>query len=340
MYKIKYLKYKNKYLTLKNQLGGSINHLDETMNTEIAKINDCKDIINKLSVNKQQDINFDQLPRPINTTLDLRNPNRSTCSHISDPVKRAKCNQYYNECYLKNLYRKYFPGSPEPVTYNVDTLNSILLRTIPNNNLDLNRNGDQSFLIVIGANLTHIPSHAFYNRQLRYISIPSSITHIDECAFYGNQLTQVLLPNSVEHIGESAFQNNQISYISMSSSLTHIGNDAFSNNLLSRVTIPDSVRVIGHFAFSENQLLNLILPDGIETIGERAFMGNRLSQVKIPKSVTNIGDGAFAGNQIRQVTIPRRFGNHLGNIFDGSHDTAEDYDTYGEQTRINFRFTN
>jgi hypothetical protein len=257
-YKIKYLKYKNKYLELKKQLGGaSINHLDETMNTEIAKINDCKDIINKLSVNKQLDINFDQLPRPINTTLDLRKPNRSICSHITDlpdrdnSDKRDKCNQYYNECYnarhFKNLYRRYFPNSPEPVNYDVDTLNKIFLSSLvdyePFTYIDrpfINKNDVQNFLSNLGSNLTDIPDNAFRSRlYLGHVEIPNTVKTIGNNAFMRSGLTSLELPVNLKYIGNGAFANNNLTEVVIPNTVIYIGERSFvGNNNLIHVTIP------------------------------------------------------------------------------------------------------
>jgi len=163
-----YIYYKNKYLTLKKHLGGVVpdldqtrfNNLDDNMNSNIRNYTNCKEAITLLSTKKLTD--FSQLTFPINTSETLNfinfiNPTRQVCNNIQDPVQRQNCNIYYNQCYLKNLFQKYFPGQPEPVTYNVETLNEIMLKTIPNNNNDQNKITEQNNLIAFGSTLTIIP---------------------------------------------------------------------------------------------------------------------------------------------------------------------------------------
>jgi hypothetical protein len=134
-YKNKYLKYKNKYLQLKQQLdgGAGLSTLNQDVSSNIQRRLNCKEIIKLLSTSKVNNIEFDRLVSPINTTLNLTNPNRHICSHIIDAVKRNQCNIYYNKCYLKDLFNKFLPGVAEPANYDVNTLNTILLRSIPNN---------------------------------------------------------------------------------------------------------------------------------------------------------------------------------------------------------------
>ena len=261
-YKKKYLKYKNKYLELSQQLAGSndLSVLNQDVIGDIQNNTNCKDIIKLLSTSKNYDINFNQLVSPINTTLNLTNPNRRICSNHN---KRDQCNIYYNKCYLKQLFNKFLPNKAEPAIYDVDALNRILLKSIPNNNNDPERPSEQEILIGFGATLTTINNYAFDNNQLTQVTIPNSVTHIGNYAFYRNQLAQVTIPNSVTHIGNNAFGNNQLKQVTIPDSVTHIGNGAFDNNQLKQVTIPDSVTHIGNYAFysNNNQLTQVTIPN-------------------------------------------------------------------------------
>jgi len=119
------------------------------------------------------------------------------------------------------------------------TLNQILLRTIPNDIEDLNKEEDQQNLIRFGANLTHIDNYAFYYNNLRSITIPESIRTIGMYAFAANDLVQITIPESVKYISQNAFSNNQLNKLFIPDSVIIIGNNAFANNnLLEQVTIP------------------------------------------------------------------------------------------------------
>jgi hypothetical protein len=342
LYMIKYLKYKKKYLILKKQYGSSkksesddlesensvqdsipgkeldgsasLSTLNPDVNIHIKNFTNCKEIINLLSTSKDNNIQFDTLVSPINTTLDLVNPNKHICSHITDPIRRDQCNIYYNKCYLKHLFNKFLPGQPEPANYDVNTLNKILLRSIPNNNNDQERPSEQNSLIAFGSTLTIIGYDAFAYKRLVQVTIPNSVTTIRDYAFTNNQLVEVIIPNSVTHIGVNAFAANRLVQVTIPNSVTTIGNYAFAANRLVQVTIPNSVTTIRNYAFTSNQLVQVTIPNSVTHIGNNAFRNNELVEVTIPNSVTHIDDGAFTDNQLVQVTIP----NSVIHIGDGA----------------------
>jgi hypothetical protein len=325
-----YIYYKSKYLTLKKHLGGAVPKLDPEINSNIRNYTNCKEAIRLLSTKKQTD--FSQLIFPINTTLNLVNPTRQVCNNIQNDFQRQNCNIYYNQCYLKNLFRKYFPGQLEPVTYNVETLNEIMLKTIPNNNNDQNKITEQNNLIVFGSTLTVIPeSYAeiieelepnlyFHeddegndltfgstlpaNLQLINITIPNSVQTIGSRAFAGNNLQTITIPNSVQTIGNTSFSHNQLHTVTMGNSVITIGNSSFSHNQLQTVTIPNSVITIGNSSFSHNNLQTVTMGNSVQTIGFNAFSKNQLTEVIIPNSVQKIGTFSFADNKLQTIIIP------------------------------------
>ena len=296
----KYLKYKNKYLLLKKQLGGvkicphcnsenednssicikckkELDRLSELPNVLINKINEnlsCKDVIRSLNKQTVSKVDWLTIKQPIQTSLNLNN-NNIICNNVDN------CNSYINKCKLKHLYKKYV-GSDIPDNFDINTLNEILLRTIPNNNKE-DRTSDVTTLISFGANLTTIDKYAFYSNQLTNVSIPNSVTTIGYMAFDSNQLTSVTIPNSVTTIGFNAFKNNKLTNVTIPDSVTIIGDDAFMNNQLTNVTIPDSVITISEYAFKKNKLTNVTIPDSVITIGNYAFAYNWLTSITIPK---------------------------------------------------------
>ncbi len=59
-----------------------------------------------------------------------------------------------------------------------------------------------------GNKVTAIGDNAFFNQQLRSVTIPNGVTSIGNKAFANNQLTRVTIPVSVNHVDSLAFTNN------------------------------------------------------------------------------------------------------------------------------------
>jgi hypothetical protein len=68
-----------------------------------------------------------------------------------------------------------------------------------------------------GSPVTHIGEHAFRERSLTSVAIPSSVTEIGKAAFATNQLKSIVIPNNVAMIGDSAFGENQLKSVTVSS---------------------------------------------------------------------------------------------------------------------------
>ena len=312
-YQEKYLKYKLKYLMLK---GGVIpNKLPSALVNEISSFIDCKDMIKSLPLDIK-DIDWNRKEKPIkNTSLNLTAKNNLSCNKAKDDQK-VSCNDYFNKCRLKYLYKKYLE-SEFPEEFTIDTLNEILLLTIGNNE-PIDRTIDRTDLLMFGANLVEIPPNSFYLKRLTDIDIPNTVTTIGSSAFIKNRLTTVNIPNSVTHIGESAFFGNRLTSVTIGNSVTDIGKNAFSSNQLTSVTIPKSVRTVGENAFSSNQLTSVTIPDSVISIGNYAFSSNQLTSVTIPNSVISIGLEALAFNKLTSVIIPDRFKTQINDIFEGN----------------------
>ena len=255
-FKSKYLKYKSKYVNLQNI---QIRDNNLIMNN-IKEFKPCEEVINLISSTNNYYINNEEnLGNSIYTNLDLSLPERHICNHIFYPDRKASCNIYYNKCKLKYLYRKYIIES-EPEEYTIETLNKILLNTIPNNQNE-DRTNDQTDLIIFGSNLTTINYDSnFFEKNLTNITIPNSVTTIGERTFMHNNLTTLIIPRSVITIGAFAFFDNQ----------------------LTNVIIPDSIKTISPLAFLQNRIVTLIIPNSVINIGNYAFYNNKLTTVTIP----------------------------------------------------------
>lgn len=231
----KYLKYKYKYINLQKLFGGSA--LPESHITTMLEFNskNCQDVIKFMVKNPEttKSINFNQLSKTIDIPNNIQNV---ICSKIGNIDRRNECNSYFNKCHIESLYKKYTPS-----IYTIDTLNDILLRTIPNNKNE-NRSDDQQALIRLGANITNIDDHLFNENELTYITIPICITNIGIGAFANNQLTELIISEFITNIDANAFNNNQLTYLKIPNSVDTIGYNAFTNNKLKQVEIPDKFR--------------------------------------------------------------------------------------------------
>lgn len=152
--------------------------------------------------------------------------------------------------------------------------------------------------VIIPSTVTTIGSSAFYNCwNLKSVTIGDSVTTISDYAFYRCGLTSVTIPNSVTTIGISAFEDcTALTYVTIGDSVTNFGDYAFSGcrNLRS-VAIPNTVSAIGNHAFDYcDQLTSITIPNSVTTIGGGAFYHcSGLTSITIPNSVTTIGYQAF-----------------------------------------------
>jgi len=248
MYEQKYLKYRAKYLNLKNELyfGGGLEDMPSQIITQILNKTTCKNVIKTAETNESvaNKINFSDLTNNIvvnqNINININIRQNIACRRITDVARRNQCNEYYNKCYIKELFDKYcnirYQGQilvapVAPATYDVNTLNEILLRTIPNNIEDPDKVEDQENLIRFGANIDRIGNRAFQNNQLTDIRIPSTIRIISHYAFLSNQLDRLFIPDTVRDIGQDAFENNRLREITLPRRFEHIRRRMFGYHI-------------------------------------------------------------------------------------------------------------
>jgi hypothetical protein len=276
MYKQKYQKYRAKYLNLKDELSGGVGLGDVPEDLLPKMVSDnsmtCRQTMNTAKTSKAfaNAIDFPNLTNNIRTNIpNIYNRSTGICNQIDDVVRRDQCNEYNNKCYIFELFAKYsnirYQGQilvapVPPAPYDLNTLNQILLRTIPNNTPDPDKSIDQQNLIRFGANIVHIYNYAFHDNQLTDVRIPSTIRTIGDGAFLDNRLVQLTIPDSVRTIGAGAFRNNRLVELRISNSVETISESAFLDNRLVQITIPNTVRTIGKDAFSQNQLRKVTLP--------------------------------------------------------------------------------
>ncbi len=148
--------------------------------------------------------------------------------------------------------------------------------------------------------LTAIGDYAFYNDQVRSVTIPGSVETIGKGAFYGNKITDVVIKEGVDVLGltEScgteicgAFATNEIVNVTLPSTLTVISQGVFRNNKISSITIPSNVTKISKYAFYDNAIREITIPANVKTIEDNAFKYNNFftgEDIIIENNETNL----------------------------------------------------
>ena len=166
--------------------------------------------------------------------------------------------------------------------------------------------------IVIGDNVTSIPTYAFanHNSQNCQLVLGNALETIGDYAFYNGAdenypglVGDLSLPNSVIEIGKNAFYGCRglTGNLTIGNSVTTIGIQAFRecSGFTGNLTIGNSVTTIDHLAFHgcSGFTGSLIIPNSVTTIGNYAFnyCSGFTGSLIIPNSVTTIGQGAFYG---------------------------------------------
>ena len=220
MYKNKYLKYKAKYLELKEQIGSgkkeNENISSTISNSTLSNFVSCNEFISSTSKEILNNINWDSLPSNLDIKINVDDKvnllaDCAICTMIINESQRDNCKRYYNKCKLLSLYNKYIEGGYKEELIDVEVLNKIMMKTIPKNNIE----GEQNYLIQLGANLTTIGERAFENNKLTSVTIPNSVTTIGDYAFARNELTSVTIPNTITTIGGYAFAINKLTSVTI-----------------------------------------------------------------------------------------------------------------------------
>lgn len=152
-----------------------------------------------------------------------------------------------------------------------------------------------------GIDVKKIGKGAFWEKDLKTVTIPDTIKVIREAAFTNSTLNSVVLGNNVEVIKENAFEACQLSSVNIPDTIKVIEDEAFGFNNLTAVEIPEGIKYLSGFTF--NKLNSIEIPVGVKTIGFRAFMGNNLTEIELPASVEVIRMEAFAANNLKKVKI-------------------------------------
>ena len=140
--------------------------------------------------------------------------------------------------------------------------------------------------VAIPEGITHIGRRAFEAcRILERVRLPASIVEIGDYAFYDTNLRNITIPNGVISIGESAFvQPGRLGtlIIRLGSSLEAVGVNSFYGCKVDgdSLDIPDSVRIIGDGAFRMTGVKTVTLGRSVESLHPLAF-GSDIQEFRV-----------------------------------------------------------
>ena len=194
---------------------------------------------------------------------------------------------YGVDCFKNNLIDKYFINDDFLMSYggNKDI-------TIPDNVKEIKATFDNvKGIFNTGNGLINIPDNLFKNQKLEKVIIGNNVKTIGSNAFYNNNIKKLTI-NSVQIIKDKAFENNLIEEIIFPNNLTKIEDGAFYNNNLYNITFNSNLDYIGNKSFMNNWLTNLKL--NVNKIGEESFKNNLLEDIDI--NCNNYGVDSFKNN--------------------------------------------
>ena len=127
---------------------------------------------------------------------------------------------------------------------------------------------------------------AFAYNNLTTVNIPDSVTYIGNCAFFQTNLKNLTLGNSVKTIATDVFTYNDINTVILPSSLRTIGNYAFHGSKISNVVFNEGLTSIAAYAFWSNNLTSITLPSTLTGLGTSFLRDNNLlTTINLPTSL-------------------------------------------------------
>lgn len=158
--------------------------------------------------------------------------------------------------------------------------------------------------------LFKIGKSAFYNTDIKDITIPDQTYIINDCAFAGcKNLKKVKLPDKLEYIYSNVFSHcMSLKEIDISDSVKYIGESCFNLCVnLKKVKWPSMTTTVPQDCFHKCMALETFDAKEIETVEYGAFSGcKNLTSFKF-SSVELLGRNSFAESGIENVTLSEKF---------------------------------
>jgi hypothetical protein len=144
--------------------------------------------------------------------------------------------------------------------------------------------------------IKRIESYAFFDSNLKSLSLPSCVEFIDGSALRGCSFDSFTLDPANPCF---RFENNMLLENNGTHVVRFVGKE-------SRVLIPSGVTTIGRASFEGMDYvfcIDLGSPSSVTTIDACAFWNSALKSLYLPASVTSISGSAFVGCHIEAITI-------------------------------------
>lgn len=189
------------------------------------------------------------------------------------------------------------------------------------------------YVVELSGAPTTIKEKAFYETDLRSITIPNSVTTIGSKAFASSDLAEINIPASVNHIGGSAFDECSSLHtvniepgegtlrIALQGAGVKPACGTFYDSPLKRFSFDRNIEYVdysgnpvtevdedclGFLAISNNNVSTEVnIGPNVSKLNIRSFLrGARVAQLSVPGTVDEIGDDVFCNaNNLKQLTF-------------------------------------
>ena len=158
--------------------------------------------------------------------------------------------------------------------------------------------------------VTVIRGNAFFNKELKKLTIPSCIVEIEDKAFQGANIEELYIDDlkswcEIEFGYEVYFSPNSSSS-GVTSSTNPIGKDTkvyVDNKLMTELVIPSGIEKVRELTFQNLTIDKVVIGDEIKEIEDNAFKDATINILTLGKNVTSIGWDSFS--KINTIFIPQ-----------------------------------
>lgn len=165
--------------------------------------------------------------------------------------------------------------------------------------------------------VVQVERRAFYQANIKTLSVAGSVKHIDTYAFWQAKVETVTIEDGVETIGYGAFKAcPNLTSVKLPSTLKELGTVYYLTGgdgcvfgecgALKDIEVPGSVKTIPDQTFMGCiSLATVKLNEGTDSIGERAFeLCTSLRSLEIPSSVVKLGRAVFNKSGLENPVVP------------------------------------
>ncbi|MCR5780539.1 MAG: leucine-rich repeat protein [Bacteroidaceae bacterium] len=125
------------------------------------------------------------------------------------------------------------------------------------------------------------------------IILPNTITEVGTGAFFNYNLKQITLGSGLKVIQPYAFLGCSLERLSNVESITSLGKFAFSCCSIPEFVFSGCLTDVGQCAFADSEFNKISFSEGLLNIGFRAFLNSTVTQITIPSTVEYMDDNPF-----------------------------------------------